>query len=156
MGTWFHPSTGGTTHNLYRWSWQVLPPLCGIFQLSSHEFLIGSWFPGIWDFLIATPSSPFPIATYLSSISWPSVHLHHLIPYLSLTPFPLPLSHFSSSQVSPILYFLPLIILFPLLGRKHPLFPSSWASCGLWVVSWVFHALCLISTYQWVHSLCSL
>jgi hypothetical protein len=40
----------------------------------------------------------------------------------------------------------------------HPLFglPYSWASCGQWLVSWVFHTLCLISTYQWVHSRCVL
>ena len=39
-------------------------------------------------------------------------------------------------------------------GLKHPNFclPSSWASCGLWVVFWVTGVLGLISTYQWVHT----
>jgi hypothetical protein len=54
---------------------------------------------------------------------------------------------------------LPLIILFPLLNRTEvPTLWSSflWASCGPWVVSWVFHTLCLISTYQWVqYHVCS-
>jgi hypothetical protein len=45
--------------------------------------------------------------------------------------------------------FSPVIILFSLFeGVKHPHFglPSSWASCGLWIVSWIFQAFELIST----------
>ena len=34
--------------------------------------------------------------------------------------------------------------------------PSSWASFDLWIVSWVFWASGLISTYQWVHTMCVL
>jgi hypothetical protein len=33
---------------------------------------------------------------------------------------------------------------------------SSWASYGLWIVSWVFQPFGLISTYQWVHTMCVL
>jgi hypothetical protein len=33
---------------------------------------------------------------------------------------------------------------------------SSWASCGLWIVSWVFRASGLMSTNQWVHTKCVL
>jgi hypothetical protein len=33
--------------------------------------------------------------------------------------------------------------------------PSSWASCHLWIPSWVFWTFGLISTYQWVHTMCS-
>ena len=43
-----------------------------------------------------------------------------------------------------------------LLKLKHPHFglPSSWVSCGLRIISWVFQASGLISTYQWVHTMC--
>ena len=51
--------------------------------------------------------------------------------------------------------FPPMGILFPPSKKdwKHPHFglPFSWASCGLWIVSWVFRAFELISIYQWVH-----
>jgi hypothetical protein len=56
--------------NLWILSLQVLPPLCGVFQLMSSRGVLGSaCFPGIWDFLVATPSSPSPIAVQLCSIS---------------------------------------------------------------------------------------
>ena len=32
--------------------------------------------------------------------------------------------------------------------------PSSWASYGLWILSWLFIAFGLISTYQWVRTKC--
>jgi hypothetical protein len=53
-------------------------------------------------------------------------------------------------------------ILFPLLRRtkelkhQHIGLPSSWASCGLWIVSWVFWAFRLISSYKWVQTKCVL
>ena len=38
-------------------------------------------------------------------------------------------------------------------GPKYPCFalPSYWASVDLWILSWVFQASGLISTYQWVY-----
>ena len=51
--------------------------------------------------------------------------------------------------------FAPVSILFPFLWRtKAPTLdlPSSWASCGLWIMSWEFWGLGLISTYQWIHT----
>jgi len=52
----------------------------------------------------------------------------------------------------------PVSILFPFLRRlKHPHFGFiSWASNDLWIVSWVFRAFGLISTYQRVHTMCVL
>lgn len=53
---------------------------------------------------------------------------------------------------------LPLFVFVPLLeGMKHPNFglPASWATYRLWIVSWVFHAFGLISTYKWVCSFVS-
>jgi hypothetical protein len=46
-------------------------------------------------------------------------------------------------------FFLSFIWLAFLKRIKYPHFgfPSSWVSCGLWIVSWVFLALGLISTY---------
>ena len=81
-----------------------------------------------------TPSSPVPIATYLCSISWTSVHVLHLFPYLILTLFP---AFFYSSQVPPTLLF-PCLFCSPFqVGLKHPFFglPSPWAS--LWSVSFI-------------------
>ena len=51
-------------------------------------------------------------------------------------------------------YFVPLFYV----GLKHPHFglPFSFAPYGFWVISWVFWALGLISTYQWVHTICVL
>ena len=46
-------------------------------------------------------------------------------------------------------------ILLPLLRLiEVPTLWSSWVSCGLWTVSWVFQASGLISTDQWVHPMC--
>jgi hypothetical protein len=47
------------------------------------------------------------------------------------------------------------IILFPQVWLKLPHFglPSCYTPYDLWVVSWVFWILCLISTYQWVHTM---
>ena len=64
-----------------------------------------------------------------------------------------PLS-FISPSTSPLP--LPPMSIFPFyVGLKHPHFglPSSYAPYGLWVVSWVFWAFGLISTYQWVHTM---
>jgi len=62
------------------WSLQVLSPLCWVFWLMSS--LLGnvnkpSLVPGIWDFLVATPSSPSPTSIKLHSNSWPSILLSH-------------------------------------------------------------------------------
>ena len=46
---------------------------------------------------------------------------------------------------------------FPILRRTEAStldLPSSWASCDLWIESWVFCAFELISTYQWMHTMC--
>ena len=83
------------------WSLQVLSPLCCIFQLMSSPLIQeASCFPGIWDFLLATSSSPsshcyillFKFLTLSTSLQSP------LIPDSS-SPFPLPL--LTSSQVCP-------------------------------------------------------
>jgi hypothetical protein len=34
--------------------------------------------------------------------------------------------------------------------------PSSWSSCAQWILSWVLGSFGLISTYQWVHTMCVL
>jgi hypothetical protein len=40
------------------WSLQVLSPLCWVLWLMSSLSVLGtSWVTGIWDFLVATPSS---------------------------------------------------------------------------------------------------
>jgi hypothetical protein len=43
-------------------------------------------------------------------------------------------------------------------GAKYPHIglPSSWALCGLWIASWVFWDSGLLSTYQWMHTMCVL
>jgi hypothetical protein len=83
-------------YGLYRFSL----PFVGYFNCHPHGILGGSCFPGIWDFLVATPSSPSPIATHLCSISWLSVHLLHTWFPPSFSP-----SLLTSSQVPPTLYF---------------------------------------------------
>jgi hypothetical protein len=55
------PQLGGMP-NLWIWFWQVLPPLCGVFQLMSSLWSPGdllSWH--IWNFLVATPTPLSPI-----------------------------------------------------------------------------------------------
>ena len=81
-------------------------PLWGI---SANFIPVGSsCFPGIWDFLVATPSS-LSTNRYLSAIFWSSVHLLQLLPYLIISLFsPPPLLHPSPSH-----HLLPLIILSP-------------------------------------------
>jgi hypothetical protein len=60
----------------------------------------------------------------------------------------------SVSALHIVCLYAPMSILFPLLGRTEAsTFWSSWASCGLWIVSWVFWSFGLISTYQWVCSM---
>jgi hypothetical protein len=39
---------------------------------------------------------------------------------------------------------------------NHTLVSFLRVSCGLWIVSWVFRTFGLISTYQWVHTMCVL
>ena len=72
----------------------------------------------------------------------------------SCTLFPLPL--LSSFQVLFTLYLPWLFCSSFYVGLKHPHFdlPSSWTSYGLWIISWVFWAFGLISTYQRVHTMC--
>jgi hypothetical protein len=68
-------SQPGVAPNLCIWSLQVLPPLCWAFQLFSSLLGLGSLlFPGTWDWLVATSSSPSPIATRLCSISRSSIY----------------------------------------------------------------------------------
>jgi hypothetical protein len=53
-GGWPHPST---LPNLWLWSLQVFSPLFWVFQLMSSCWVLeASSFPGLWDFLVVTPS----------------------------------------------------------------------------------------------------
>jgi hypothetical protein len=45
-------------------------------------------------------------------------------------------------------------ILFPPSKKDWDIHTFCWASYCLWVVSWVFRAFCLVSTYQCVHTMC--
>jgi hypothetical protein len=38
--------------------------------------------------------------------------------------------------------------------KDRNVLPASWASFGLWIVSWVFWASELISTYKWMYTMC--
>jgi hypothetical protein len=67
--------------NLWIWSQQFSLTFVGYFSYCHPRGVLrDSCFPGIWDFLVAIPSSPSPIATHLCSISWPSVLRLHLLP----------------------------------------------------------------------------
>jgi hypothetical protein len=75
--------------NLWIWSLQVLFPLCWIIQLMSSP--IGSCFPGMSEFLVATPNSPSPTAIQLYLFPCPSLLLPFLLLHVILSPlFPLP------------------------------------------------------------------
>lgn len=83
----------------WRWSLLVLSLLCWLlWSKHSHWVLEASCFPGIWDVLVAIPSSSSPTAIYFYSISWPSV-------LLSLLSDPAPL--FASLSSLPPRYFPP-------------------------------------------------
>ena len=63
-------------------------PLCWAFQLISSIWVLrASCFSGIWNLLMAIPSSSYPIATHLCSISLPSAYHPSLLSYLILSPF---------------------------------------------------------------------
>jgi len=141
-----------TWPNLWIWSLQVLPTFCWVFQLISS--LLG---PGrlllSWHLELAGgyPSFPSPSTKHLCLNSWPSVYHPWFLPYLilpfSFSPSFLPLKSSHS---------LPLVsILFPFWRRTEAstFWTFFWTSYRLWIVSWVFWALRLISTYQWVHTM---
>jgi hypothetical protein len=74
MSTWPHPSTGDLAWPLDMFLTGSPYPLLSISTNVIPCWVLGAYcFSGIWDLLVATPSSPSPIATYLCSISWPSV-----------------------------------------------------------------------------------
>jgi hypothetical protein len=90
-----------------------------------------SWLP-LHKPLMTTPSSPSPL---------------HLLECSSM------------HSPNPSCFTTPMITSFPFyVELRHPHFgpPSSQALYSLWFVSWVFWALGLISTYQWVHAMCVL
>jgi hypothetical protein len=60
-----------------RCSLQVLSPFSCLFPLNSSLLVPGS-FPGICKFLLPTPNSTSPTATYFYSISWPSTHWYSI------------------------------------------------------------------------------
>ena len=97
----------------------------------------GSCFLDIWDFLIATSRTPSPIATLLCSISWPSVHLCHLLPYLIFPPFPSHLQFFPSTSIP----LFPLVVLFPLLNRMEAFI--LWSSVLLSFMRSVSYIVCI-------------
>jgi hypothetical protein len=116
------------------WSWEALA-----FLASGTFWLLP---------LVPHPSLPhtslqFPDPLYISSNTWFCPQTTSLS---SLPPKFLPPSTFLD-------YIVPLLSG----AESSTLWPSFfWASCGQWVVSWVFHTFCLISTYQWVHTICVL
>jgi hypothetical protein len=75
------------TSNHWIWSLKVLSPLCWVFQLLFFFSPGASCFSGIWDYLVASPSSQSPTATHLCSISWSVVHHSSLIQHLILSTF---------------------------------------------------------------------
>ena len=96
---WPYSSTGGGggMYNLWIWYQQILPPDSRIFQLMSPCGFLGcSWFPGIWDFLVATQRT-HPWLLY-TSVQFPDLCTH--LPFSTIPDsspiFPLPL--FSSSK----------------------------------------------------------
>ena len=142
------PPIGAMTINCI-WSLWVLFPFCWEFQLISsllgpENFLL-AWHLGHSSGYLQVP---FPTAIQLCSISWPSVLLtisSHTWPYFPFSSPPF------LSLPCPSLPLPLMIILFPLLIRSESstlFFFSSWVSYGMWVVSWVFWTLGLISTYQ--------
>ena len=116
-------------------------PMCGI---SDNVIPIGSWevlaFLAFGTFWLLFQIPILHCYTHCS-ISWPSVHLFHLIPYLIL-PFFSPCSlEFFSSISHPLLT---LIVLFRfLIEQKHSLFglPFSWASWSLSYIVGIPHSL---------------
>jgi len=114
-------------YDLYRFSL----PLLGI---SAYLILVGpgkaSCFPGIWDLLVATPSSPSPNATHLCSISWFDIPLYS-IPVSSHTwiyTFPPPLFCLSPPTLYlPCVFYSMCLLANHLSVGIHP-HPPNWAS----------------------------
>ena len=93
----------------WRWSIQVLSPLCWVFQLMSSPLGPGNLsYPWLLGLSSGSPSSSPPTATYFYPFSWPSRLLSCLFLYLS------PLS--SPLALDPSLLLPSMIILFPLLS----------------------------------------
>ena len=90
------PQLGGGIPNLWIWYQQILPPDSRIFQLMSPCGFLGcSWFPGIWDSLVATQRThPWLLYT--------SVQFLDLCTHLPSSTIP------DSSPISPSPCFLPL------------------------------------------------
>jgi hypothetical protein len=70
MHGWPHPSTRGQAYLL-----EVVSTCCvsHLFTISAKVIAVGfweTWFLGIWDFLVATPSYPSPTDICFYSISW--------------------------------------------------------------------------------------
>jgi hypothetical protein len=113
--------------NLWIGSQQVLPPLCGVFQLMSSPWDLGvSCFSGIWNFLVATPqfSIPHPYTPLFNFLTLCTSPPSPPIPDYG----PLP-SQFSSSQA-------------PLLSRTEA--STLWSSFLLsfmWFMSYIMSIL---------------
>jgi hypothetical protein len=143
-----------TMPNHWIWSQQVLPPLCEVFQLMSSPWgpgrLLLSWQLGLscCYFQFPTPYCYTPLFNFLTLCTSPP---SPPIPDSSrLSPLPL---LFLPSSSHPLL---PLIILYPLLSRTEAFtLRYSFHLIFMWPVSCI-HTLCLISTYQKVHTMCVL
>lgn len=137
------------------WIWyiQVLSPLCWIFQLMKSLLcpgnLLGPWHLGLSS---GYPQFSLPYCYIPPFKLWPSI-LFHLLQHLILPFFFLHLRFLSVPD--PSLPLPPEIIFFPLLSKTEA--PTLWSSFFLGFI-WVMGipSFWLISTYQWVHSMCVL
>jgi hypothetical protein len=152
--SYFFLSGWTSSQTIFILNWNVgvfqlsLPLLSGVFQLMlcllGPGYVLLSWHLGLSIGYCQVLHLP-PLFNFLTLCTSP-----HLLPYLILPPFRPPPLLLLSSPSYPLLT---LIILSPLLN-KHPLFglPSSWALCGLWVVSCILcslpNILLSVTTYQ--------
>ena len=155
MGGWPHPSTRGP--NLTSGYGLISAgSLSRLWSISANINPMRSWgalaFLASFGFQITTRTSSFHIATHLCSISCPLY-----ISSISNTWFCLPSPHLLLLP-SPSYHLFPLFCSLFYVGMKHLLvgLPFSWVTCDPWVVSWLFQVLYLLSTYQWVHTMCGL
>ena len=139
------------------WSLQVQSPLCWVFQLMSSHLgpgeLLLSWHLG----LSSGYSQFHTLQCYTPPFNFLTLCTSRLSPPTPDTP-PTPFFSPPRPRPHPSLPSLPFIIF--LLSKTEAsivlLVKFHMVSYGLWVVSWVFQALGLISTYQWLHTMCIL
>ena len=127
----------GTMPNLWIWSQQVLPPLCGVFQLMSSLWgpgrLLLSWHLGLSG---CYPQFPIPHC-YTPLFNFLTLCTSPPSPPIPDSPFP------SSLPPKFLPLLLPLIILFPLLSRTEA--STLWSSFLLsfmWSVSCIMGIPC--------------